>query len=512
LPAWRRRPIASISRRDVLDLIEGIVSRGAEVQANRTLARLRALLNWAIEKDRVAASPIARMKLPTQEKTRDRVLSDDELRWLWQACEEAGWPFGPLVKLLILTAQRRNEVAGMTWAEVDFAKGLWTIPRHKAKNDRVHEVQLSEAAIAVLRSLPRIGDGLVFTTTGETAVSGFSKSKRRLDAAMLRAKRLELGAHNGDAIPGWTLHDLRRTAATGMARLNFPPHVVDKVLNHVSGAIRGVAAVYIRFAYLDERRAALEAWGRYPRQCRSTGSDECGGATAVTIERPIPSFHYTEAEWAEIEASIPVASKKPLSKTIRGYLLRVANDYRFDLVGPTEAQRKRALFKKWKQIAARCEKLRREFSISSEQILALLRGWDSTQFSADDKCFHHFLDVVDDFLKYATSETKEYAPLTSDVLLNEASPRVRFQSCVLLIWVADLGGQLRLSRHPKSGTIQGPLVKYFFAVTLPVMGVNTPSPESLPDIIDRQKLVHKEIEAILVRGRTVFCQLSSESN
>jgi integrase len=263
LPKWRDRPIASISRRDVLDLIDGIVARGADVQANRTIARLRALFNWAIENDRVAASPVARMKLPTQERARDRVLSDDELRWLWQACEDIGWPFGPLAKLLVLTAQRRDEVAGMTWAEVDFVKRVWTIPRHKAKNDRVHEVQLSDYAIDLLRALPRIGDGLVFTTTGETAVSGFSRSKRRLDAAMLKAKRVELGARKSDAIPGWTLHDLRRTAATGMARLNFPPHVVDKILNHVSGTIRGVAAIYNRFAYLDERRAALDAWGNY---------------------------------------------------------------------------------------------------------------------------------------------------------------------------------------------------------------------------------------------------------
>jgi integrase len=122
-------------------------------------------------------------------------------------------------------------------------------------------VPLSDAAVAVLRSTLRLGNGLVFTTTGETAVSGFSKAKSRLDAAMMNAKRAELG--KADPIPEWTLHDLRRTAATGMARLNFPPHVVDKVLNHVSGTIRGVAAVYNRFEYLEERRAALEAWGRY---------------------------------------------------------------------------------------------------------------------------------------------------------------------------------------------------------------------------------------------------------
>jgi integrase len=263
LPKWRGRPIASISRRDASDLIDGIIARGAEVQGNRTLARLRALFNWAIEKDRVAASPVARMKPPTQEHPRDRVLSDDELRWLWQACSEIGWPFGPLVQFLLLTAQRRDEVAGMAGAEIDLVQRVWTIPRHKAKNDRLHEVGLSEATMEVLRSLPRSGDGLVFTTTGETAVSGFSRAKRRLDIAMLKAKRQELGNRKGDAIARWTLHDLRRTAATGMARLGFPPHVVDKVLNHVSGTIRGVAAVYNRFEYFEERRAALTAWGRY---------------------------------------------------------------------------------------------------------------------------------------------------------------------------------------------------------------------------------------------------------
>jgi integrase len=263
LPKWGKRPIASISRSDVIDLVDGIIARGAEVQANRTLARLRALFNWAIEKDRVSVSPVARMKLPTKELARDRVLSDDELRWFWTACDEIGWPFGPLAKLLLLTAQRRDEVAGMEWPELDFARRVWTIPRHKAKNDRVHEVQLSEAAIEILQSLPRIGDGLVLTTTGETAVSGFSRAKRRLDTAMMKAKRQEFGKRKGDATPRWTLHDLRRTAATGMARLKFPPHVVDKILNHVSGNIRGVAAIYNRFEYIEERRAALTAWGRY---------------------------------------------------------------------------------------------------------------------------------------------------------------------------------------------------------------------------------------------------------
>jgi integrase len=234
----------------------GIIGKPARLVANRTLARLRALFNWAVEKERLVASPIGRMKLPTQEEDRDRVLTDDEIRWFWHACEKIGPPFGSLFRLLLLTAQRREEVAAMTWSEVDVDKSVWEIPRDRTKNGRAHEVQLSEAAVAVLRTLQRIdGIELVFTTTGETPVSGFSKAKRRLDAAML--------AHKGNAIPEWTLHDLRRTATSGMARMNFPPHVCDKILNHVGGTISGVAAVYNKFAYLDERRAALEAWGRY---------------------------------------------------------------------------------------------------------------------------------------------------------------------------------------------------------------------------------------------------------
>jgi integrase len=239
IPKWGNRLIASIGRRDVIDLIDGILARGATVRANRTLTRLRAFFNWAIEKGRLTASPIARMKLPTQERARDRVLIDDELRWLWRACEAVGWPFGPLCKLLLLTGQRRDEVATMTWPDIDIEGRLWTIPRHKVKNDRAHAVQLSNAALAVLRSLPRVGNGLIFTTTIETPVSGFSRAKRRLDAAMLEAK------------------------CSAPARLGFPPHVVEKVLNHASGTIRGVAAVYNRFAYLEERRAALETWGRH---------------------------------------------------------------------------------------------------------------------------------------------------------------------------------------------------------------------------------------------------------
>ena len=168
----------------------------------------------------------------------------------------------------------------MEWAEIDFDQSHWLIPGKKVKNNLSHLVPLSDAALAILESLPRISDGLIFTTTGKTPVSGFSRAKRRLDKEMVKAHRGALDLPHeeneyrravGDSkekplpveIPPWTLHDLRRTAATGMAGLNITPHVVDKVLNHVCGEIRGVAAVYNRFEYLDERRAALQAWGRY---------------------------------------------------------------------------------------------------------------------------------------------------------------------------------------------------------------------------------------------------------
>lgn len=279
LKAWQKRPLASITRRDVIEVIDTIASR-AEVQANRTLAKLKAVFNWAVEKDRITVSPIKDVKPPNKEEARDRVLSDDEIRWFWTACDATGWPFGPMDQLLLLTAQRRDEVAGMEWDEIDFEKATWSMPRGKAKNRRAHAVHLSAPALAILRSLPRVGNRYVFTTTGKTPVSGFSRAKRRLDKDMEKARRaaLNLPLEDDDyrramnifagkplpvGIKPWIVHDLRRTASTGMAKLKIEPHVVDKILNHANGEISGVAAVYNRFEYLEERQTALDAWGRY---------------------------------------------------------------------------------------------------------------------------------------------------------------------------------------------------------------------------------------------------------
>ena len=240
LKAWQKRPLGSISRRDVNDVIDGIATR-AEVQANRTLAKLRALFNWAVDKVRIAASPLEGLKPPTKEQARDRALSDDEIRWFWTACEASGWPFGPLDQLLLLTAQRRDEVAGMEWSEIDFKKATWSMPRQKAKNGRAHDVPLSAAALAILQSLPRVNDRFVFTTTGKTPVSGYSRAKRRLDKEMEKARRAFLNLPQDDEAYRRALETPAEQAAAGrnpaLDRPRSSPHC-----RHRHGAAQCAAA------------------------------------------------------------------------------------------------------------------------------------------------------------------------------------------------------------------------------------------------------------------------------
>ena len=249
IPAWGDRDVRTISRRDVRDLLNSIVERGAPIMANRLLANLRKLFNWACAEDLIESSPCVKVAPPGKETARDRVLSDDETVAVWHAALTLGQPFSTFVRVLLLTAQRRDEVASMRWADVDLDSALWTLPREATKPDRVHEVPLAPAVVELLKAMPRIGkSAFVFTTTGVSPISGFSKVKARLDAF--------------SGVKHWRLHDLRRTAATGMARLGIAPHIVEKVLNHQQGVIRGVAAVYNRASYNPEKRSALEAWAR----------------------------------------------------------------------------------------------------------------------------------------------------------------------------------------------------------------------------------------------------------
>jgi integrase len=240
----------------VLDLLDELVERGP-VMANRTLSALKTAFSWKMKRDEaLLRSPCEGVDDPAAETTRDRVLSDAELAALWRAADADGFPFGPMVKLLILTGCRRDEVRKAPWAEFDLEKRLWLIPGQRVKNGRDHAVPLSDSAMAVLEVLPRVrGGNLLFTTTGATSISGIAAAKERLHAAMTR----ELGAEP----PRWTLHDIRRTVVTGLQALGFPMEVTEAVVNHKSGTLAGIASVYARHGFAIEKKQALDAWARH---------------------------------------------------------------------------------------------------------------------------------------------------------------------------------------------------------------------------------------------------------
>jgi integrase len=262
LPHWRHRNIASISRSDVLYVLDLVSDRASPVKANRTLALIRKLFNWCLERGILNVSPAATVRPPGKEVSRDRVLSDYEIRHVWAACDDLGYPFGPVFQLLLATGQRRDEIGFLRWQDIDEDAAVWTVPKEISKNKTANEVPLSRLAMQIIGDLPRYKDcELVFPAANRSGkpISGYSKAKRRLDAAIaeFRTQNEKL------AMPPWWLHDLRRTAASSMARLGVAPHVIERVLNHKSGSQAGVAGIYNRYGYLKEKREALELWAQH---------------------------------------------------------------------------------------------------------------------------------------------------------------------------------------------------------------------------------------------------------
>ncbi len=260
--------LEAVTALHIRDLVEAMAET-APYMANRTLANIRKFFNWAAERQMVPASPAAGIKAPAQELSRDRVLTDDEIKAVWDASGVMGWPFGQAFQLLIVTGQRRDEVAKMRWQDLDLEAALWTLPREATKAGRLHEVPLSPLALEVLRGVKRTSKEYVFSTNGKTPISGFSRGKVKADETIAiqhlqaEGKGRPTKKQLAEAmLPDWRLHDLRRTMASNMARLGTAPHVIEKVLNHSSGAISGVAAVYNRYAYTEEKRAALATWAR----------------------------------------------------------------------------------------------------------------------------------------------------------------------------------------------------------------------------------------------------------
>jgi integrase len=245
---WGGRSIHEIGKRDVIEIISAIEQRGAPAAANKALKSIKTFLNWCVGRALLDRSPAAGIPLPAKEVARDRVLENEELAHVINAARQIGGPYAGIVELLALTGQRRQEVAQMKRDELNLAHRVWTIPRSRAKNGKSHIVHLSNQSLTVL-NVASNRQPYVFSVLGTKPFQEFSKAKRELD-------RLS-------GVSGWRLHDLRRTCISGMARLGISPHVADKVLNHQSGTISGVAAVYQRHEFLAERQAALDMWGAH---------------------------------------------------------------------------------------------------------------------------------------------------------------------------------------------------------------------------------------------------------
>ena len=242
-PGIGKKPLTELRRADLVELLDDLQNeKGLHAQVNRVRSQLVAALNWAVEHEYLDANPAAAVKRRKIEATRERVLSDDELRAIWSAAEKLSNPSRALVKAWILTGQRRDEVRCMTWSEINLGRALWILPAARNKGKRDHEIPLAPAMLALLGDRPRPGEPL-FTTDGRKPYAG----QKRLKVILDRESR----------VTGWTFHDIRRTVSTGMASLHVPQDTIDRVLNH---AKPGLARTYNRHQYLDEKRRALEAW------------------------------------------------------------------------------------------------------------------------------------------------------------------------------------------------------------------------------------------------------------
>jgi integrase len=252
LPAWRGRVIHDIRRRDVIDLVEGVAEK-TPVLANRVHAALSKFFNWLASRDVIVASPVAGVARPSKETARDRILEDDEIRALWKACQGVGGHGPACIRLMLLTGQRKGEVSGMSWSEID--GDLWVLPPERTKNGQKHSVPLSRQVMTIIESVPQIvGSGdRVFTGAGNHRLGGFSHLKNQIDAQM-KVKE------------PWVFHDLRRTVASGMAKIGIKLPVIERCLNHKGESFAGIVGVYQRHDFAAEKRDALQRWADHVDQ------------------------------------------------------------------------------------------------------------------------------------------------------------------------------------------------------------------------------------------------------
>lgn len=240
-----RLTFADLDRKTIAARLETIASENGLVAADRFRAALSSLFTWAIQQGLCDTNPVIGTSRASEPVSRDRILSDAEIGRVWKALPAND--FGHVVKLLFLTGARREEIAALRWSEIDREARLIVLPAERTKNHRAHEIPISDVAGEVLdECVPRLGRDLVFGARSGP-FSGWSKAKRELDESL-------------EGMQPWRIHDIRRTVATRCADLGTQPHIVEALLNHVSGSRSGVAGIYNRAAYTAEKREALEMW------------------------------------------------------------------------------------------------------------------------------------------------------------------------------------------------------------------------------------------------------------
>ena len=266
LPLWGERPISDVSHRDVREVVERVIERGAATYARNVFQAASALFSYAVERDLIEDNPCDRLKrsrLLGPKKRRDRTLNRDELRALWRAASRMSYPFGPLYQLLVLTGARLSEVAGARWSEFNLREATWTIPAERFKTGQQHQVPLTADALAVLAALPRFrrGDCLFSTTFGDKPVTNMDKPKQRLEQRMLRTLKALTWLRGDDpadvTLPPFVNHDIRRSVRSRLSELRVPQHVAELVIGH---SRKGIEANYDMHRFADEKREALEAW------------------------------------------------------------------------------------------------------------------------------------------------------------------------------------------------------------------------------------------------------------
>lgn len=254
-PVLRDKPLPTISRSDIVAVFDRMP---AEQVANRrnVFAVLRRLFKWAVSRGDVERSPMEGMETPPAVKARERWLTDVELGRIWKQAPKTHRCFGPIVRLLIATGQRREEVTSLDWAELDRDAREWTLPGDRAKNGEPNIIPVNDLAVAELDRVagrdrwPR--RGRVFPTSSGAGFTAYSKGKKKLDKLV--------ASDGGDALLAWRLHDLRRTLATGFQRLGVRFEVTEAVLNHVGASRSGVAGIYQRHDWREEKREAMRTW------------------------------------------------------------------------------------------------------------------------------------------------------------------------------------------------------------------------------------------------------------